>query len=102
MTLEMAGYFLLSITFLSVCVLKAVALSAVQMQSVFRGLDQHSEEDKLQRLLKLKLRYFTPREVANLMGFPQSFCKSKTCEPVTIKAGDFLCFSVSANPMTKL
>uniref|UniRef100_A0A7N8WLW2 tRNA (cytosine(38)-C(5))-methyltransferase n=1 Tax=Mastacembelus armatus TaxID=205130 RepID=A0A7N8WLW2_9TELE len=44
-----------------------------EMQSVFRGLDQHSEEDKLQRLLKLKLRYFTPREVANLMGFPQSF-----------------------------
>ncbi|XP_026148211.1 tRNA (cytosine(38)-C(5))-methyltransferase-like [Mastacembelus armatus] len=44
-----------------------------EMQSVFRGLDQHSEQDKLQRLLKLKLRYFTPREVANLMGFPQSF-----------------------------
>uniref|UniRef100_A0A3Q3SY04 tRNA (cytosine(38)-C(5))-methyltransferase n=1 Tax=Mastacembelus armatus TaxID=205130 RepID=A0A3Q3SY04_9TELE len=44
-----------------------------ETESVFRGLDQHSEEDKLQRLLKLKLRYFTPREVANLMGFPQSF-----------------------------
>uniref|UniRef100_A0AAQ4RJB6 tRNA (cytosine(38)-C(5))-methyltransferase n=1 Tax=Gasterosteus aculeatus aculeatus TaxID=481459 RepID=A0AAQ4RJB6_GASAC len=29
--------------------------------------------DKLQQLLKLKLRYFSPREVANLMGFPQSF-----------------------------
>uniref|UniRef100_UPI0037E7918A tRNA (cytosine(38)-C(5))-methyltransferase n=1 Tax=Semicossyphus pulcher TaxID=241346 RepID=UPI0037E7918A len=44
-----------------------------EMDSVFRGLDQHSEEEKLQQLLKLKLRYFTPREVANLMGFPQSF-----------------------------
>ncbi|KAM7390887.1 hypothetical protein PAMA_008880 [Pampus argenteus] len=44
-----------------------------EMESVFRGLDQCSEEEKLQRLLKLKLRYFTPREVANLMGFPQSF-----------------------------
>ncbi|XP_076577523.1 tRNA (cytosine(38)-C(5))-methyltransferase [Chaetodon auriga] len=44
-----------------------------EMESVFRGLDQYSEEEKLQRLLKLKLRYFTPREVANLMGFPQSF-----------------------------
>ncbi|XP_040921839.1 tRNA (cytosine(38)-C(5))-methyltransferase [Toxotes jaculatrix] len=44
-----------------------------EMESVFTGLDQYSEEEKLQRLLKLKLRYFTPREVANLMGFPQSF-----------------------------
>ncbi|XP_027132458.1 tRNA (cytosine(38)-C(5))-methyltransferase [Larimichthys crocea] len=47
-----------------------------EMEIVFKGLDQYSEEEKLQRLLKLKLRYFTPREVANLMGFPQSFCKS--------------------------
>ncbi|XP_070784272.1 tRNA (cytosine(38)-C(5))-methyltransferase isoform X1 [Enoplosus armatus] len=45
-----------------------------EMESVFRGLDQYSEEERLQRLSKLKLRYFTPREVANLMGFPQSFC----------------------------
>ncbi|XP_026217076.1 tRNA (cytosine(38)-C(5))-methyltransferase isoform X1 [Anabas testudineus] len=44
-----------------------------EMQSVFAGLDQCSEEEKLQRLSTLKLRYFTPREVANLMGFPQSF-----------------------------
>ncbi|XP_058486997.1 tRNA (cytosine(38)-C(5))-methyltransferase [Solea solea] len=43
-----------------------------QMESVFTGLDQCSEEVKLQQLQKLKLRYFTPREVANLMGFPQS------------------------------
>ncbi|XP_054478789.1 tRNA (cytosine(38)-C(5))-methyltransferase [Anoplopoma fimbria] len=44
-----------------------------EMEKVFRGLDQLSEEEKLQQLLKLQLRYFTPREVANLMGFPQSF-----------------------------
>ncbi|KAM9847950.1 tRNA (cytosine(38)-C(5))-methyltransferase [Aulostomus maculatus] len=44
-----------------------------KMESVFKGLDQLSNEEKLQRLSKLKLRYFTPREVANLMGFPQSF-----------------------------
>lgn len=49
------------------------------MENVFKGLDQYSEEEKLQQLLKLKLRYFTPREVANLMGLPQSFCKSKNC-----------------------
>uniref|UniRef100_A0AAX7SQM6 tRNA (cytosine(38)-C(5))-methyltransferase n=1 Tax=Astatotilapia calliptera TaxID=8154 RepID=A0AAX7SQM6_ASTCA len=42
-----------------------------KIESVFMGLDQCSEEEKLQRLLKLKLRYFSPREVANLMGFPQ-------------------------------
>ena len=55
---------------------EAFALCALQMESVFRGLDQCCEEEKLQRLLKLKLRYFTPREVANLMGFPTSFCES--------------------------
>ncbi|XP_028289356.1 tRNA (cytosine(38)-C(5))-methyltransferase isoform X2 [Parambassis ranga] len=44
-----------------------------EMESVFTGLDQCSEEEKVQQLSKLKLRYFTPREVANLMGFPQSF-----------------------------
>ncbi|XP_075903610.1 tRNA (cytosine(38)-C(5))-methyltransferase [Nelusetta ayraudi] len=44
-----------------------------KMEDVFRGLDQCSEEEKLQRLQTLSLRYFTPREVANLMGFPQSF-----------------------------
>ncbi|XP_068603922.1 tRNA (cytosine(38)-C(5))-methyltransferase isoform X3 [Brachionichthys hirsutus] len=44
-----------------------------EVESVFRGLDQHTEEERLQRLLKLQLRYFTPREVANIMGFPPSF-----------------------------
>ncbi|XP_029687713.1 tRNA (cytosine(38)-C(5))-methyltransferase-like isoform X1 [Takifugu rubripes] len=43
------------------------------VEDVFPSLDQCSEEEKVQRLLDLKLRYFTPREVANLMGFPQSF-----------------------------
>lgn len=54
----------------------AFALCPVQIESVFMGLDQCSEEEKLQRLLKLKLRYFSPREVANLMGFPQHLSKS--------------------------
>ncbi|KAM3842805.1 tRNA (cytosine(38)-C(5))-methyltransferase, partial [Diretmus argenteus] len=44
-----------------------------EMESVFKGLEQHSEEEQLRRLSTLKLRYFTPREIANLMGFPQSF-----------------------------
>lgn len=44
-----------------------------EVQSVFSGLQQVSEEEQLQRLRKLKLRYFSPREVANLMGFPLCF-----------------------------
>uniref|UniRef100_A0A673AN53 tRNA aspartic acid methyltransferase 1 n=1 Tax=Sphaeramia orbicularis TaxID=375764 RepID=A0A673AN53_9TELE len=48
----------------------------VQMEDVFKDLDHLSDEDKLKELLKLKLRYFTPREVANLMGFPKTFCES--------------------------
>ncbi|XP_013879234.1 tRNA (cytosine(38)-C(5))-methyltransferase [Austrofundulus limnaeus] len=49
-----------------------------EIESVFTGLDQLSEKDKLEQLLKLKLRYFTPREVANLMGFPPIFSFPKS------------------------
>ncbi|TRY89109.1 hypothetical protein DNTS_004578 [Danionella cerebrum] len=45
----------------------------VELESAFKSLELLSQEDKLQRLLQLKLRYFTPREIANLMGFPQDF-----------------------------
>ncbi|XP_069368987.1 tRNA (cytosine(38)-C(5))-methyltransferase isoform X2 [Paralichthys olivaceus] len=45
-----------------------------ELEKAFTHLEQCSEEEKLKRLMKLKLRYFTPREVANLMGFSQSFC----------------------------
>lgn len=55
---------------------------------MFPRLDQCSEEERVQRLLELKLRYFTPREVANLMGFPSSLGKPSLwshhccfCEP---------------------
>ncbi|XP_072306468.1 tRNA (cytosine(38)-C(5))-methyltransferase [Eucyclogobius newberryi] len=44
-----------------------------EMEEVFRALPQLSEEQQLQLLHTLGLRYFTPREVANIMGFPQSF-----------------------------
>ncbi|KAM9331660.1 tRNA (cytosine(38)-C(5))-methyltransferase [Pholidichthys leucotaenia] len=44
-----------------------------EVRGVFTGLDECTEEEKLHRLLELKLRYFSPREVANLMGFPQNF-----------------------------
>lgn len=61
---------------------------ALQVERVFPRLDQCSEEERVQRLLELKLRYFTPREVANLMGFPSSLGKpslwshhSYVCEP---------------------
>ncbi|KAK7881362.1 hypothetical protein WMY93_029771 [Mugilogobius chulae] len=47
--------------------------SEAEMEAVFRGLEQLSEDQKLKRLQTLGLRYFTPREVANLMGFPHTF-----------------------------
>uniref|UniRef100_A0A8C9VE18 tRNA (cytosine(38)-C(5))-methyltransferase n=1 Tax=Scleropages formosus TaxID=113540 RepID=A0A8C9VE18_SCLFO len=45
----------------------------VEMEEAFRCLDSLSEEEKLKQLSKLRLRYFTPREIANLMGFPAHF-----------------------------
>ncbi|CAO3693310.1 unnamed protein product [Rhizopus stolonifer] len=41
----------------------------------YKGVD---EEKQLQLLRSLRLRYFTPREVANLMGFPQHFSFPET------------------------
>uniref|UniRef100_A0A8C4RUS6 tRNA (cytosine(38)-C(5))-methyltransferase n=1 Tax=Erpetoichthys calabaricus TaxID=27687 RepID=A0A8C4RUS6_ERPCA len=46
----------------------------VEMAAVFKSLDSLSDEEKVRRLLKLRLRYFTPREIANLHGFPAHFC----------------------------
>ncbi|RVE59159.1 hypothetical protein OJAV_G00201520 [Oryzias javanicus] len=44
-----------------------------EVQNVFTDLELLSEEDRLQQLMSLQLRYFTPREVANLMCFPPCF-----------------------------
>ncbi|KAG9331742.1 hypothetical protein JZ751_017275 [Albula glossodonta] len=44
-----------------------------QVETAFASLDSLSEEQKLVQLSKLGLRYFTPREIANLMGFPAEF-----------------------------
>ncbi|XP_028815208.1 tRNA (cytosine(38)-C(5))-methyltransferase isoform X2 [Denticeps clupeoides] len=44
-----------------------------ELQDVFQSLDLQTEDEKLRRLTGLKLRYFTPREIANLMGFPDHF-----------------------------
>ncbi|NXR12472.1 TRDMT methyltransferase, partial [Semnornis frantzii] len=45
----------------------------VQLESVFKGIEELPEEEKLEKLSLLKLRYFTPREIANLHGFPLEF-----------------------------
>ncbi|XP_009557360.2 tRNA (cytosine(38)-C(5))-methyltransferase isoform X1 [Cuculus canorus] len=45
----------------------------VQLESVFKGIEELPEEEKLMKLSALKLRYFTPREIANLHGFPPEF-----------------------------
>nr|XP_025038614.1 tRNA (cytosine-5-)-methyltransferase isoform X4 [Pelodiscus sinensis] len=45
----------------------------VQLESVFKSIEMLSEEEKLLKLSTLKLRYFTPREIANLHGFPSEF-----------------------------
>ncbi|NXI44813.1 TRDMT methyltransferase, partial [Galbula dea] len=44
-----------------------------QLESVFKHIEELPEEEKLMKLSTLKLRYFTPREIANLHGFPPEF-----------------------------
>ncbi|XP_051871991.1 tRNA (cytosine(38)-C(5))-methyltransferase isoform X3 [Pristis pectinata] len=47
--------------------------SDVELALVFQSFETLSEDEKLTQLAKLKLRYFTPREIANLHGFPPEF-----------------------------
>ncbi|KAG8573748.1 hypothetical protein GDO81_012531 [Engystomops pustulosus] len=44
-----------------------------QISSAYKSLETLSDEEKLAKLSTLKLRYFTPREIANLHGFPATF-----------------------------
>ncbi|PIO39972.1 hypothetical protein AB205_0037170 [Aquarana catesbeiana] len=45
----------------------------MQISSVYKSLKTLPDEEKLTKLSTLKLRYFTPREIANLHGFPADF-----------------------------
>ncbi|XP_073485816.1 tRNA (cytosine(38)-C(5))-methyltransferase isoform X2 [Aquarana catesbeiana] len=45
----------------------------VEISSVYKSLETLPDEEKLTKLSTLKLRYFTPREIANLHGFPADF-----------------------------
>ncbi|XP_075683714.1 tRNA (cytosine(38)-C(5))-methyltransferase isoform X1 [Rhinoderma darwinii] len=45
----------------------------VEISPVYKSLETLSDEEKLVKLSTLKLRYFTPREIANLHGFPAEF-----------------------------
>ncbi|XP_075826641.1 tRNA (cytosine(38)-C(5))-methyltransferase isoform X4 [Microtus pennsylvanicus] len=54
----------------------------VQIENVFKSLNNLPPEEKISKLSTLKLRYFTPREIANLQGFPPEF---EFPEKITVK-----------------
>ncbi|XP_066137156.1 tRNA (cytosine(38)-C(5))-methyltransferase isoform X3 [Saccopteryx bilineata] len=43
------------------------------IEDIYKSLTNLSQEEKITKLLMLKLRYFTPKEIANLLGFPPEF-----------------------------
>lgn len=43
------------------------------IDEVFENLNSCDEETKLEKLKSLQLRYFSPREIGQLMGFPNEF-----------------------------
>nr|XP_008266521.2 tRNA (cytosine(38)-C(5))-methyltransferase isoform X3 [Oryctolagus cuniculus]XP_008266522.2 tRNA (cytosine(38)-C(5))-methyltransferase isoform X3 [Oryctolagus cuniculus]XP_008266523.2 tRNA (cytosine(38)-C(5))-methyltransferase isoform X3 [Oryctolagus cuniculus]XP_017203237.2 tRNA (cytosine(38)-C(5))-methyltransferase isoform X3 [Oryctolagus cuniculus]XP_017203238.2 tRNA (cytosine(38)-C(5))-methyltransferase isoform X3 [Oryctolagus cuniculus]XP_051676578.1 tRNA (cytosine(38)-C(5))-methyltran len=45
----------------------------VQIENIYKSLPNLPQEEKITALSMLKLRYFTPREIANLLGFPPEF-----------------------------
>lgn len=53
-------------------VLKMIDIDDTEIFNKYRDLSD--EKQKFELLSVLKLRYFTPREVANLHGFPTEFC----------------------------
>ncbi|XP_059771256.1 tRNA (cytosine(38)-C(5))-methyltransferase isoform X4 [Balaenoptera ricei] len=49
------------------------AAEDVQIETIYKSLTNLSQEEKITRLLMLQLRFFTPKEIANLLGFPPEF-----------------------------
>ncbi|XP_033615249.1 tRNA (cytosine(38)-C(5))-methyltransferase isoform X2 [Fukomys damarensis] len=45
----------------------------VQIETVYKSLNDSPHEEQITKLSMLKLRYFTPKEIANLLGFPPEF-----------------------------
>ncbi|XP_031224908.1 tRNA (cytosine(38)-C(5))-methyltransferase isoform X2 [Mastomys coucha] len=45
----------------------------VQIENIYKSLTDLPPEEKIAKLSMLKLRYFTPKEIANLHGFPPEF-----------------------------
>ncbi|XP_021011821.1 tRNA (cytosine(38)-C(5))-methyltransferase [Mus caroli] len=45
----------------------------VQIEDIYKSLPDLPPEEKIAKLSMLKLRYFTPKEIANLQGFPPEF-----------------------------
>ena len=63
-------------THLVVFTLKAVEMANKLKEHVMEKLDRDTWGDKEMEIIgQLKMRYFTPREVANIMCFPKSFSK---------------------------
>uniref|UniRef100_A0A481BM74 tRNA (Cytosine(38)-C(5))-methyltransferase isoform a n=2 Tax=Sus scrofa TaxID=9823 RepID=A0A481BM74_PIG len=54
----------------------------VQIENIYKSLTSLSPEEKIMKLLMLKLRFFTPKEIANLLGFPPEFGMWDTCRPL--------------------
>uniref|UniRef100_A0A8C2RWK5 tRNA aspartic acid methyltransferase 1 n=1 Tax=Capra hircus TaxID=9925 RepID=A0A8C2RWK5_CAPHI len=53
----------------------------VQIENIYKSLTSLSPEEKIMRLSMLQLRFFTPKEIANLLGFPPEFGMWDTCGP---------------------
>ncbi|XP_023557932.1 tRNA (cytosine(38)-C(5))-methyltransferase-like isoform X2 [Octodon degus] len=45
----------------------------VQIETIYKSLTSLPEEEQITKLSMLKLRCFTPKEIANLLGFPPEF-----------------------------
>ncbi|KAM6161905.1 tRNA (cytosine(38)-C(5))-methyltransferase isoform 4-T4 [Erethizon dorsatum] len=45
----------------------------VQIETIYKSLTNLPQEEQITKLSMLKLRYFTPKEIANLLGFPPEF-----------------------------
>lgn len=62
----------------SMCSGPVMTARLCQVEDAFRSFGTLSDEEKLGQLSKLELRYFTPQEIANLMGFPSYFGEALT------------------------
>jgi hypothetical protein len=57
-----------------------ILFSLLQSSAIFEKYNEENGEEKIKLLAPLGLRYFSPKEIANILCFPKHFGKNNSFE----------------------